>query len=473
MPLSRIKKLLLLTTIALPLSAYADDSVIESSTENREQNTKLAFLLNEKKSQPIKSEKQQTGNTSPDFWGLALTLRSAEIPYPIDVDTENETVSDLIPLLFYEKGRFYWRGLEAGYNVIDNYKWTLGVLGRYRYFDIPSQYQNELRGNGTDVGIRYRYNVSPQLNVDVDLMDDTYGRSYVNIRSNYTIINGDWDILPSLDLRWKSSEFNNHYYGLDTVTPGNDFDLTAGATVRYHVHRNLYLLARGSVTQFAPDTYRASTVRTPNQTELYVGFGFFEDKRNLPPKGSRLKSQSYIRVADGTATPSNLGDLVKGNREPDPYNNKLTSVFYGVPVSDTFFGINMPIYFTPGYIWHHSSIVQGGFPEYVVAIKGFYTIKWPTRWRLGVAEGLSYTRDITYVEQSELDQKGYRPSNLLNYMDFSVGVDLGDLFNSKMLKNTWFGYSIHHRSGIFESSSVFGRIKGGSNYTTLYVQYQW
>jgi outer membrane protein len=59
----------------------------------------------------------------------------------------------------------------------------------------------------------------------------------------------------------------------------------------------------------------------------------------------------------------------------------------------------------------------------------------------------------------------------MNYWDFSVDIELGDLFNSKSLHNWWAGYSLHHRSAIFEKSSAFGRIKGGSNYNTLYVQY--
>ncbi len=41
------------------------------------------------------------------------------------------------------------------------------------------------------------------------------------------------------------------------------------------------------------------------------------------------------------------------------------------------------------------------------------------------------------------------------------------------LRDLWFGYSLHHRSSIFETSSAFGRIKGGSNYNTLYLQYHW
>jgi outer membrane protein len=92
------------------------------------------------------------------------------------------------------------------------------------------------------------------------------------------------------------------------------------------------------------------------------------------------------------------------------------------------------------------------------------------RWRLGAAEGLSYVSDITYIERIEMERKGYRPSELLNYLDFTIDVNQGDVFNIKQWQNTWLGYSIHHRLAIFESAAQFGRIKGGSNYNTLYIQ---
>jgi len=104
-------------------------------------------------------------------------------------------------------------------------------------------------------------------------------------------------------------------------------------------------------------------------------------------------------------------------------------------------------------------------------MKAYYTFNWPTQWRFGVAEGVSYVDSITNIEQTEVDEKGYMPSNLLNYLDFSLDVNIGDLINVSDLKNVWVGYSLHHRSAIFEKASQFGRIKGGSNYNTLYLQY--
>ena len=92
-------------------------------------------------------------------------------------------------------------------------------------------------------------------------------------------------------------------------------------------------------------------------------------------------------------------------------------------------------------------------------------------WRIGAAEGLSWIEEVTYIENENMESKGYRPSQLMNYLDFTLDVNLGDLFRSSSLENAWLGFSIHHRSSIFESASQFGRIKGGSNYPSLYIQW--
>jgi outer membrane protein len=109
--------------------------------------------------------------------------------------------------------------------------------------------------------------------------------------------------------------------------------------------------------------------------------------------------------------------------------------------------------------------------EYDIGFKVFYTIPLPIRVRLGAAEGLSYINHTTWIEKTDVLEDGNaKDSNLLNYLDFSTGVNLGDLFFTKSMEKAWFGFNIHHRSGIFSNSAQFGRVSGGSNYPSLYLQ---
>ena len=204
-------------------------------------------------------------------------------------------------------------------------------------------------------------------------------------------------------------------------------------------------------------------------TELLFSPPTFEEEIEVRKK---LGITPYVRIAHGWATPSNLNDIITGNTEKDPYNNQLTSLFYGYPLTDKLFGLPLDFYLTPGFVYHHSSEVQSTTQEYVLAIKAYYTFPLPWEVRFGFAEGISYIDEVSYIEQTEMDEKGYRSSNLLNYLDFSLDLHLGDVFGEK-LDQIWLGYSIHYRSAIFQSSSCFGRIKGGSNYNSVYLHWHY
>ena len=61
-------------------------------------------------------------------------------------------------------------------------------------------------------------------------------------------------------------------------------------------------------------------------------------------------------------------------------------------------------------------------------------------------------------------------SKLLNYLDPSIDVSLGDLINSHALKDTFIGVGVSHRSGIFGASRILGGVNGGSNYMYTYLE---
>jgi outer membrane protein len=66
--------------------------------------------------------------------------------------------------------------------------------------------------------------------------------------------------------------------------------------------------------------------------------------------------------------------------------------------------------------------------------------------------------------------RGRQTSRLLNYLDPSIDVSLGDLVGSRALKNTYLGFGVSHRSGIFGASRLLGNVNGGSNYIYTYLE---
>lgn len=416
----------------------------------------------------ISNTQAQEANIQEKTWGLGVLIRNSTIPF----NTEADNVSSFVPMMFYQGDTFFLRGIEGGAHLYQQDDWQINAIGRMRFFDIPAEYQNQVQADTVDLGIQWRKVTNEKDYLDVEIFSDLEGNPYANISQSWYFQHNSWEFMPKVSARYKSADFNSYYFALEDITNesiGGGFEFNAKVETRYHVASNFYLLGSIGATALDKNAYEATVVDKRWQSEAYLGFAFFNDISK--PKKTDLNNHGYLRVAHGWATPSNIGDILAGDTVKDEYNNQLTSIFYGLPLTDSLFSLPLDIYLTTGFAWHWNSEVQDSEQEYVLGIKLYYTIPWPVRWRVGLAEGLSYMSDVTYIERTEMEEKGYRPSELMNYIDFSVDINLGDIFRINALNETWLGYSIHHRSSIFESASQFGRIKGGSNYNTVYLQF--
>lgn len=447
-------------------------------------------------------------------WGIAIGIRDAKIPY----QGKQERVNDIIPLLFYDGDIFFIRGLTGGARLYNKDKWQFSLIGRYRYFDVPAEeFQNLTRDNAFDIGGELKYRINNNFATSFEIMADADSRYYAALNTRYHWKSASWDLFPYITLRFKSADFNNHYFALDGFTYldkplgtidnkiGSGFDLTLGSEIRYHIISNFYLIGRAQLTTLDSDTRSSPTISSGTYGEVFFGIGIFNDK--IRKKSSALKAKPYLRVAHGWATPSDIANILVFDWDNDEQDNQLTSIFYGHPIADSLFGVEaLDIYITLGYVYHHGSdpysqtlapgqgintlefagignsscdgvtdctIFYDNQPtnEYVLGIKAYYNINWPVHWRLGVANGLSYIEKVSNIEQKEMDSKGYHSSNLMNYIDVTVDFSLGDVFGVKEMNDLYFGIGVHHRSSIFGTSATFGNISGGSNYNSIYLQY--
>ena len=89
---------------------------------------------------------------------------------------------------------------------------------------------------------------------------------------------------------------------------------------------------------------------------------------------------------------------------------------------------------------------------------------------LGFGLGVSYAQKVPFVEQRDQASRGRNASKLLNYLDPSIDVSVGDLIGIRTLRETYFGFGVSHRSGIFGTSQLLGNVNGGSNYIYSYVE---
>ncbi len=400
-------------------------------------------------------------------WGIGFGVRVASIPFKGD----DSSLHDFIPLLYFEDEHLFLNGLEGGVKLLSRAEWQLRLLGRWRFFDVPDdEYNAQIDTDVLDWGLQLHYQPEQgPLYFEVDFMADERQRLSSNWRTGLEIDGGPVRLKPYAGLRFKSSRFNDYYYGLTMADVGSGLDIILGLEARYHLFDDVFLLGSVEATWLDSAARDSLYVEDDFQENIFLGITYQNGSTTLCK--SAIAAKPYLRLAHGWATPSDLNDIISFNRERDHDNNQLTSLFYGHPLADDLLGLPLESYLTPGFVWHWNSGVQESSQEFVLAFKHFYTFAWPFTWRLGVGEGLSYAAEVTHIEQVEMDEKEIEASKWLLYLDFSLDLDLGQALRLDALDDVWLGYAIHHRSGIFGSSSMFGNIKGGSNYNTVYLQY--
>lgn len=400
-------------------------------------------------------------------WAVGFTFRTSNIPFK----TDEKAVATLIPLIMYDGDRFFFREIEGGFRVLRAESWQLSILGRTHFFDFPARYQNLIQGDTVDWGVQLRYRPTDYAFLDLEALSDTDGHSSAIVSLQTAIDKRRWNVSSGIDLRYRTSHYNSYFWGLTLEDVAAGVDVSLGSNAYFHVGSSFYLQGALQVTYLSAPVRRSSFVEDALHVEAFAGFALSNDKTTHPK--TELNNTPYVRVAHGWATPSALMDVVFLNVDRDPGNHQLSTVFYGLPLTDTLFGLPVHIYLHSGFGMHWESPYQDHSQEIVLAIKLFYTMGLPVRIRLGFAEGVSWLNRIPAVEEDNLRKKGFEPSQLLNYLGPSLELSLGDLLPWKAFDDIWLGYYIHHRSAIFETAQQFGRIKGGSNYQMIALKYHY
>ncbi len=411
------------------------------------------------------AQDKDTKAVSEQDWGIGLASRSASIPYKTD---GTHKIVSAVPMLFYEGERFFIRGIGGGIYFYNGQQWKISALMRIHFVDLPNEYQNKVQPNNMDYGVRTRWFFRGPFFVDAEPLLDFDNMFSVNLRIGMLHKGKCFLFNPFFEAKIKSADYNSRYFGLTLEHLKGGVDYSLGIIADARVFRNLYLYGAAKLTFFDKNARSAVYIDDDIKGEIYLGFGFSNDPAR--PREKDLENRPYLRLSHGWATPNSFNQAVFFDIVPDPYHNQLTSLFYGYPLTDRVFGIPLGLYITSGFTYHQPSLVQGSAIELVLAMKAYVTIYWPIRWRIGMAEGYSYINHITYIEQQVYDRKDYIPVHFLNYLDFSLDFNIGDIFSDK-LKNIWLGYNVHHRSGIFELSQQYGRVNVGSNYYCIYLQY--
>ena len=179
-----------------------------------------------------------------------------------------------------------------------------------------------------------------------------------------------------------------------------------------------------------------------------------------------------FRVAYGKASNSSLGDIISGDFYSNNHEKDLSVLGFdgGYLLKESLFDWPLDIYVKGGLSsFDESGAGRNNVYEVTLYVKAYYNLDFlGNRIRFGLGEGGSCTSGILFVEYEEAKEKNDNNSYFLNYIDVSADFDLGRLIGYKQVHNTYIGWALKHRSGIF--GLINGVETGGSNYNTVYLE---
>lgn len=416
--------------------------------------------------------------------------------------------TDFMPTFSYTGEKFFFDSTDLGWHVLDDERWQLDVFGSYfiqgyndhTFFSDTGEVRDEddpLKGmerkNAFEAGVEVtrktphgRFAFEARHNID-----GVHNGSEFSVGWARVFRRGAWQLEPWAEYRYLSSEKADYYFGVDdseatSTRPAYAVSSTdvwgAGLALRYTAWRQHHFTANVRYQRFSSEIVRSPIVAEEAVPGVALSYRYEFDDLRVPDHGGDFNffgnnaNPTSLRIAYGCTTETKFNEILRGNINCDGgEGTRLGSVFSGRKLTDTLFTLPIEGWLIGGVAWRDENGLQDNFLEGVLAYKAiFRRFPWSDRvqTRLGFAEGLSYAGSVPYIEKQKGEDKNRRTSHLINYLEFSLDVSLGDLFRVEKLRNLYAGLYVHHRSGIFASANLYGNVYGGSNVNAFYLEWE-
>ncbi|MES2363581.1 MAG: MipA/OmpV family protein [Pseudomonadota bacterium] len=426
---------------------------------------------------------------TPGSAGMGFVTRMEASPY-----RDGGMRYDLLPLYLYEGERLFLHANRAGVKLFNEgernngQRLDLFVEQRLEGFPVnnpPASLAGmAARDSGLDLGLSYQYR-QPWGTLKAEFVHDigkTYKGSEARLGYAYDWRSGPWTLRPSLTVAFRDARLNNYYYGVlpgeatpdrPAYAPGSGISTSLGLYGSYDMSQRWRLLAGVSATVLGNSAKESPIVQKRVLPAVYVGavYDFGGHKREWAEESS----PTYFKLMYGKASePScHLARIITARCFSTASSNAtyISGIQVGKPFIQNLNGWPLDFVGYVGLTNHDDRGLQTNGVQLDVFMKAIYSgFPWSNRvkTRLGLGVGLSAAQRVPYTEVSS--QGGKTTSRLLNYLDPTIDVSLGDLLGSRALKETYIGFGVSHRSGIFGASRLLGNVNGGSNYLYTYVE---
>ena len=419
--------------------------------------------------------------------GLGYALKVEASPYK-----DANSRAELLPLFSYEGERLFLHSSRIGLKLLDTPEQRLDVFIDKRLEGFPlksppaSLAGMATRQSSTDAGLSYRYRQpwgTLRAEVLKGLSSDQKGFE-ARVGYSQPIRSGRWTLTPDASLSYRSAKLNDYYYGVRAseatasraaYSAGAGLNASVGLYASYQASQNWRLLGGATATLLSGNIQDSPVVGKRVLPAVYVGAAYDFGAPRAP--SADQGTPTYIKLLHGASTEDGC-HLIKiltarcfSTSSSDRTN--VQAIQIGKPIAQNFNGWPVDFVGYVGLTRHDERGLQANGLQADVFMKAYYYgFPWrdKVKTRLGMGLGLSLAQRVPYVESNKATTSSDPSSRLLQYLDPTIDVSVGDIVGSRTLRDTYIGVGVSHRSGIFGSSRLFGNVNGGSNYIYTYVE---
>jgi outer membrane protein len=424
--------------------------------------------------------------SAPDSAGLGAAWRFERSPY-----RGAGTRVDFVPLYLYEGKYLYLHTYRIGLKLDTSARHRFDVFLGHRFEGFPydrvpaSLAGMAARQPGLDAGASYELRGdwgAAFVEVLADATEASRGRE-ARIGYRYDWRSGRLRLRPFATLAFRDARLNNYYYGVlaqeataarPAYQPGSGLNAQLGLYGAYALSDRWRLLAGVGVTRWAQGVRSSPVVNSRFDTTLGFGLVYdFAPDHDAWPEGRPWIARAYA----GRATECDVAKVVRlvCTSTATQDGTRVWSAEIGRPFIQGLEGWPLDIVGYVGLLRHLERGAQPDFWQLNAYMKAlWHGFPWSGRvmTRIGLGVGISYAHGVPMLELRDQMKNGRSTSRLLNYLDPTIDVSVGDLLGVQSLKRTFVGLGVSHRSGIFGTSQLLGNVSGGSNYIYTYLEWE-
>jgi outer membrane protein len=398
---------------------------------------------------------------------------------------------DLVPVYVYEGEHLYLHAFRVGLKYMPSESHRFDAFISHRFEGSPrdpvpsSLLGMQRRDSGADAGVSYEFKGSLGAVYAEALtnIDDTSRGSEFRLGYRYDWRSGRLALSPYVAVAARDAKLNDYYYGVrpgeatvarPAYAPGSGVNSEIGVYGIYGLSQGWRLVGGVTLTHLAQGIRDSPVVDSRVKPSFVLGLMYDFSPQQKPwvdPK------PILMRAYMGKGTECDVAKVIR--LVCTSTQTRDESRVYAFEAGRTFVeklnGWNFDVAGFVGLLYHDERNVISDSWQINAYVKGYwYGFPWRDRvkTRIGMGAGLSYANHIPLLEVRDQQKNGREPSKLLNYLDPTIDVSLGDLLSVGSLKKTYFGLGVSHRSGIFGSSQALGNVSGGSNYIYSYLEWE-